>query len=172
MDTVLTFLDNPIVEPSRDCLGGLKKVEFLTPYTGNPPLEMSRKEMFGINVDTPDGWYLDWMNGFLVRGSSPFDITQIGAFRTRFSSASELKDYFSLSAYGYRGLDAAPIEAGTHNAGGRAWMLYTGKSNNRPVDIAIADLGSTSYVIMMFSHFDEHDALYNTVFLPMIDSAR
>jgi hypothetical protein len=172
MGTVLEFLDNPVVEPNRDCLGGLQKVEFLTPYTGNPPLEMDRMDLFGIAVDVPDGWYFDWTNGFLVRSSSPFDITQVGAFRTRFSSASELKDYFSLSAYGYRGLDAAPIEAGTHTAHGRTWTLYTGKSNNRPVDIAIADLGNASYVIMMFSHFDEHDALYNTVFLPMIDSAK
>jgi hypothetical protein len=51
-------------------------------------------------------------------------------------------------------------------------MLYSGKSNDRPVDIAVADLGNTSLVIMMFSHPDEHEALYNTVFLPMIDSAR
>lgn len=172
MDTVLDFLDNPIVEPNRDCMDDLKKVEFLTPYTGTPPLKMTSTELFGITVDVPDDWYWDWFGGFFVRANSPFDITQIGAFRTYFSSASELKDYFSLSAYGYRGLDAAPIEAGTHTANGRIWMLYTGKSNNRPVDLAIADLGSTSYVIMMFSHADERDALYNTLFLPMIDSAR
>jgi hypothetical protein len=39
------------------------------------------------------------------------------------------------------------------------------------VDVAIADLGNTTLVIMMFSHPDEHDALYRTVFLRMIDSA-
>ena len=172
MDTALEFLDNPIVEPNRDCMKDLKKIEFLTPYTGTPPIEMTSTELFGITVDVPDDWYWDWFGGFFVRASSPFDITQIGAFRTYFSSASQLKDYFSLSAYGYRGLDAAPIEAGTHNANGRIWMLYSGKSNNRPVDIAIADLGSTSFVVMMFSHADERDALYNTVFLRMIDSAR
>ena len=83
-----------------------------------------------------------------------------------------MKDYFSLSAYGYRGLDSAPLEAGTRTAKGRIWTLYTSTSNNRPVDVAIADLGNTTLVIMMFSHPDEHDALYNTVFLPMIDSAR
>ncbi len=170
MDTVLAFLRNPDVEPSRECLNELKAVDFLTPYTGDPALSMSSEDLFGVTVDVPDDWFFG--GGFFIRGSSPFDITQVGAFRTYFSSASELKDFFSLSAYGYRGLDAAPLEAGTRTARGRIWMLYLGKSNGRPVDIAIADLGSTSIVIMMFSHPDEHDALYQTVFLPMINSAR
>jgi hypothetical protein len=40
------------------------------------------------------------------------------------------------------------------------------------VDIALTDSGSSSLIIIMFSHADEHDALYRTVFLPMVDSAR
>jgi hypothetical protein len=171
MNVVLDFLRNPAEEPNRECMGKLKAVDFLTPYTGDPVLSMSREDLFGITVDIPDEWFYGG-DGFFMRGNSAFDITQVGAFRTFFSSASELKDFFSLSAYGYRGLDAAPLEAGTHTARGRIWMLYSGKSNDRPVDIAIADLGSTSFVIMMFSHPDEHDALYRTVFLPMIDSAK
>jgi hypothetical protein len=132
---------------------------------------MSSEDLGGITVDIPDGWMYT-SDGFFARASSAFDVTQVGAFHTNFSSASELKDYFSMSAYGYRGLDSAPLEAGTHTASGRIWMLYTATSDDRPVDIAIADLGDTSLVIMMFSHADEHEPLYQTVFLPMIDSAR
>ncbi len=171
MEIVLDFLRNPAEEPARDCMNDLKAVDFLTPYTGDPAVSMSRENLFGVSVYIPDSWFYGG-DGFFVRGNSAFDITQVGAFRTRFSSASELKDFFSLSAYGYRGLDAAPLEAGARSANGRTWMLYSGKSNNRPVDIAVADLGNTSIVIMMFSHPDEHDALYSTVFLPMIDSAK
>lgn len=170
MNIVLDFLRNPAEEPSRECMEDLKVVDFLTPYTGEPPLSMSSEKLFGVTADVPDDWFFD--GGFFIRGNSPFDITQVGAFRTFFSSVSELKDYFSLSAYGYRGLDSAPIEAGTRTANGRAWMLYTSSSNNRPVDAAITDLGSNTLVIIMFSHPDEHDALYRTVFLPMIDSAK
>jgi hypothetical protein len=50
--------------------------------------------------------------------------------------------------------------------------LYIALSNGRPVDIAMADDGGTSIIIMMFTHPDEHDALYRTVFLPMVNSAR
>jgi len=83
-----------------------------------------------------------------------------------------LKDYFSLSAYGYRGFDSAPMEAGTRTSNGHIWTLYSSSSNDRPVDVAITKMGWNTFVILMFSHPDEHDALYNTVFLPMIDSAR
>lgn len=171
MDTVLAFLQNPFVEPSRDCLNDLKAVDFLTPYTGNPPLSMSSEEMFGVTAYVPDDWHYS-NDGFFVRGDSAFDITQVGAFRLYFVSASDLKDYFSLSAYGYRGFDKAPLEAGIRSSNGLDWKLYVDSSNGHPVDIALADSGNSSLVIVMFSHADEHDALYRTVFLPMVDSAR
>jgi hypothetical protein len=84
----------------------------------------------------------------------------------------EVKDFFSSSAYGYRGLDHAPIEAGVRQANGMTWKLYYATSNGRPVDVAAAQVGSASLVVIMFSHPDEHDALYRTVFLPMVDSAK
>jgi hypothetical protein len=121
-------------------------------------------------VDIPADWFFTF-DGFFIRGTSAFDITQVAALRASLSVA-ELQDYFSLSAYGYRGLDGAPVEAGTRNANGLDWKLYIATSNGRPVDIAAADDGGTSLIIMMFSHADEHDALYRTVFLPMVDSAR
>jgi pimeloyl-ACP methyl ester carboxylesterase len=171
MDTVLAFLQNPFVEPSRSCLNDLKAVDFLTPYTGNPALSLSSERMFGVTADVPDDWYYS-NDGFFVRGDSAFDVTQVGAFRAYFVSASDLKDYFSLSAYGYRGFDKAPLEAGIRSSNGLNWKLYVDSSNGHPVDIALADAGNSSLVIVMFSHADEHDALYRTVFLPMVDSAR
>jgi hypothetical protein len=74
-----------------------------------------------------------------------------------------------LSAYGYRGLDTAPINAGQHN---ETWTLYTSTSNSRPVDIAMTKYGKNSLVVIMFSHKDERDALYKNIFLPMLDSVK
>jgi len=84
----------------------------------------------------------------------------------------DLVDYFSSSINGYRGFDGAPVMAGTHEANGYLWNLYQATSNNRPVDVAAVDDGGSSIVIVMFSHPDEHEALYRTVFLPMVDSAK
>jgi hypothetical protein len=99
------------------------------------------------------------------------DITQIGILRARLS-ADKLKDWFSLGAYGYRGLDTAPINAGQREANGLTWTLYTSTSNGRPVDIAMTDYGNNSLVIILFSHIDEHVALFRNVFLPMVDSVK
>ena len=170
MRVALEFLDNPLVEPNRDCLGQLTPVKFLAPYTGNPAIELKRKNLNGISVTVPPDWlYVD--NGFLWRGSSSFDITQVTAFRADIS-VQDLVDYFSSSINGYRGFDGAPAAAGTRQANGHSWTLYYTTSNGRPVDVAAVDDGGSSLVIVMFSHPDEHDALYRTVFLPMVDSAR
>jgi pimeloyl-ACP methyl ester carboxylesterase len=164
------FLRNPTVEPDRSCISELPKVEFLVPYTGEPPLELTSESIFGVTVDIPTDWFFTF-DGFFVRGSSPFDITQVSALRAAIS-IQELKDYFSSSIHGYRGLDGAPIEAGTRDANGYKWKLYYATSNGRPVDVAAAEDGFTSLIIIMFSHPDEHEALYRTVFLPMVDSAK
>ena len=86
-------------------------------------------------------------------------------------SSKQIQDWFSLEAYGYRGLDGGLVEAGKRQANGLTWTLYLSSSYGLPVDIAMADYGGQALVIALFSNSDEHDALYRTVFLPMIDSA-
>lgn len=167
---VLEFLRNPLFEPDRSCMNELPKVELLIPYTGDPPLELEQQRVYGVTVEIPKDWY-SFGDGFFARANSPFDITQVTAFRADIT-VQDLVDYFSSSINGYRGMDGAPVMAGTREANGYLWTLYATTSNNRPVDVAAADDGNTSLVIVMFSHPDEHDALYRTVFLPMIDSAK
>ena len=170
MQVALDFLENPQAEPNRDCMSQLSPVEFLVPYTGEPAVEMDTVQYDGIRVDVPTDWEkVD--DGFLWRGSSQFDITQINILRIGFS-VQDLVDYFSSSINGYHGFDAAPAPAGTRQANGRTWTLYYTTSNDRPVDIAATEDGGSSLIIVMFSHPDEHDALYRTVFLPAVDSAR
>lgn len=169
MRIALDFLAAPTTKPDQACLEIPRNVEFLVPYTGEPAIKLKKQQTFGVTLNTPNEWYYD--SGFFVRYSSPFDITQVGAFRL-FISVQDLKDYFSSSAYGYRGLDNAPIEAGIRQANGMTWKLYYATSNGRPVDVAATEVGRASLMIIMFSHPDEHDALYRTVFLPMVDSAK
>lgn len=169
MQVALDFIKDPAIEPDRTCLNEMKDVKFLVPYTGDPAIKLTKENTFGVTLDMPSEWYYD--NGFFVRYSSPFDVTQVGAFRA-FISIQDLKDYFSSSAYGYRGLDGAPVEAGVREANGLTWKFYYSTSNGHPVDVAATETGATSMIIVMFSHPDEHDALYRTLFLPMVDSAR
>jgi hypothetical protein len=169
MQIALDFIANPGIEPDRACLNAMEAVKFLVPYTGDPAIKLTRQDTYGVSLDVPTEWYYD--DGFFVRYSSPFDVTQVGAMRAAVT-IQDLKDYFSSSVYGYRGLDAAPIETGVREANGMTWRLYYSTSNGHPVDVAATQNGRTSIIVTMFSHMDEHDAMYRTVFLPMVDSAR
>ena len=170
MDIAVEFLDNPAVEPDHSCMSQLEPVKFILPYTGSPELPLQTVNVKGINVDAPANW-TDLGDGFFSRGNSALDITQIGIIQAKVTSG-ELKDWFSLGAYGYRGLDTAPVSTSQRESHGLTWALYTSTSNGLPVDIAMADYGTHSLVVMLISHVDERDALYKTVFLPMVDSVK
>lgn len=170
MDTVLAFLDNPSVEPDRSCLENMQDVHFLIPYTGTPPLSLRTVSAGGISIKMPEGWSSAG-NGFYIRGNSPLDITQAGALLVN-ASPEELEGWFSSKGYGYSGLDTPLVQTDQRQAHGFDWTLYTSSSYGRPVDIAMADYGGRSLVVLLFCNTDEHDALYQTVFLPMVDSAR
>jgi hypothetical protein len=170
MNIAVEFLDNPTVEPDHSCMSQLAQVKFVVPYTGNPELPLQTVGVKGISVDVPTSW-TDLGDGFFSRKNSALDFTQIGILQAKVT-AGQLKDWFSLGAYGYRGLDTAPVSTGQRESKGLTWALYTSTSNGMPVDIAMADYGTNSVVVMLFSHIDEHDALYRTVFLPMVDSVK
>ncbi len=177
METVLSFLDNPAVEPDRSCLDAMEKPHFLLPYTGTPEIRLKTEDVAGVSVKVPADWP-SLGDGFYFRGNSPFDITQIGILQAPVSSAGLVK-WLSMKAYGYRGLDAAPVEADQRQAHGLEWQLYTDTSYGRPVDLAMADypegaqgVGGGSFVVISFSNIDEHEAIYRTVFLPMVDSVQ
>jgi pimeloyl-ACP methyl ester carboxylesterase len=170
MSTVVSFLENPSVEPDRSCLNKMSGVQFLVPYTGTPPLSLKTVDAGGISAKVPEDWHPTG-DGFYFRGESPIDITQAGVLEVN-GSAAGVEAWFSSKAYGYRGLDTALVQAGQRQANGLAWTLYTTTSYGRPVDIAMADYRGQSLVVMSFCNNDEHDAIYRTVFLPMVDSVQ
>ena len=169
MSIALQFLDNPSTEPDRSCLNKLKNPGFIVPYVGSPALTLKTATIDGINIDIPQGWQKD-NAGFYDRGNSLFDTTEVGLLKVP-TSTSNIEKLFSLQAYGYLGLDSPLTLAGQRNANGFNWKLYTSSSYGRPVDIAMVDDGKSSILIIQFCNKDEHDALYQTVFLPMVDSA-
>ncbi len=168
MKMALAFLDHPEARPDATCLDQKGDVRFLVPYMGNPALTLKWVSVNGISARVPEEWTSSG-DGFYLRRSSPLDITQVGVLQANVSVA-ELKDWLSSKAYGYRGLDVAPIQAGQRRAHGLTWTLYTSTSYGRPVDMAMADYRGHSLVAVVFCNQDEHEAIYQTVFLPLVDS--
>jgi len=171
MDTVVAFLADPQVEPDRACINGLRPVSFILPYTGDPPAALKAVGPGGLSARVPSGW-TDVGEGFYLRDNSPFDVTQVGIFPVPATTSADLLKWVSQKAWGYRGLDTAPIWASQRTANGLDWTLYTSTSLGRPADIAMADHNGSSIVVLAFSSVDEHDAFYRTIFLPVVDSVR
>ena len=170
MGIAVQFLNNPSVEPDRSCMSKLKKTVFIVPYTGTPALALKTVSSQGMSYEVPKDWRID-ITGFYARGNSPFDTTEVGLVKGK-ASTSDIEKSFSLKAFGYQGLDGPLTPAGERHANGLNWKLYTSTSYGHPVDIAMADRVGGSMVAMQICNQDEHDALYRTVFLPLIDSAR
>src|SRR5205085_8384247 len=68
------------------------------------------------------------------------------------------------------GLPTAPESSGTREANGLTWTLFKLEVMGIPSDLAVAESEGTTYMIQMTSSEEEHDSLYEKVFLPVIDS--
>lgn len=165
----LQFLADPAREPGQACMNNLKAPVFVVPYTGEPALLLQTVTANGYRMSVPRDWQPDG-SGYYYRGNSPFDITEVGLLRVRGSIAS-IEEHFGSQLHGYRGLDGPLMPAGERSANGFTWQLYTSSSYGRPVDIAMVEDRGWSIIVMQFCNQDEHDALYRTVFLPIVDSA-
>jgi hypothetical protein len=168
-NTMLAFMDSPNQKPDMTCLSDIKGVNFIIPYTGNPQLKLQIEDGVGFTAKMPVEWKKLYP-GFYLRNDSPLDITQIAVFPT-FLDSNELLRSLSSKLYGYGGFDSAPVQTAVRKSNGLAWSLYTTTSYGRPVELAMANSEQYgAFVVVLFCHTDERDALYQTVFLPIIDS--
>jgi hypothetical protein len=68
------------------------------------------------------------------------------------------------------GLEGDLEAEGTQEAGGRTWTLYASETQGALVDIALAEDEGITFVVLLFSHSDERDALVTTVLLPALEA--
>jgi len=166
---IAAFLHDPNVSPDFACINETKAIKFIVPYNGNPPLilEPTRIDQYQINTRIPAGWS-DAGLGFYNRNGSFGDITQMGLQRAAVSE-SEWATWLSTHFRGSQGFDRPAVKHGERQANGLAWAIFETSSQGYPVDIAFANSDNQTLMILLISYKDEHDALYNTVFLPIID---
>ena len=167
---ISAFLQNPNTSPDFACIREKKPIDFVIPYDENTPLtfEPTRIDQYAVNTRIPSGWSAVEY-GFYDRNSSFGDITRVGVQRAPVSE-SEWITWLSTNFGGSQGLDQPPIKHDQRGANGLTWSIYETSSKGNPIEIAFAKSGNQTLMIMLISHQDEHDALYKTVFLQMIDA--
>jgi len=168
-EILFAFLREPEASIDSSCVNSMEEVSFSTPYTGQPPLELNpiRDYQNSILTKIPINWEKIG-DGFYIRNQSGWDMTQLAVQQTRVSVDSWLS--WLMENYAGEGLDSYPLKTSDLEANGMVWKLYETTFREYPVDIALAQNGFQTILVAMLSHVDEHEAMYQTVFLEVIKS--
>ena len=167
---ISAFLQDPAAEPDTACLEEIERIKFAVPYYAGAPLTLEPVtiDQYQIRTLIPAGWSYSTF-GFYNRIDSFDDVTQIG-MQSAAVPEDEWRTWLISNFQGNQGFDRPAAQKVNRRANGLTWTIYETSSRGHPVDIAFASSGSQTLMILMISHGDEHEALYDTVFLPSIDS--
>lgn len=169
---ISAFLQDPNISPDIGCVNETRTINFVVPYDPNAPvvLEPVAIEDYQISTLIPAGWTKASF-GFYNRNGSMTDMTQVGIQRAAVSE-SEWVTWLSTNFRGNQGFDQPAVKIDERQANGLIWTMYQTSSKGIPVDIAFAKYGNETLMVLLLSHKDERNALYSTVFIPIVDSTK
>jgi hypothetical protein len=143
-------------------------VKFVTPGSSTVAADVNlvpySDEQFGFTSLKPDGWK-DIQVGTVARQNSLNDSAALIQLSVPGVNTDQLVGLFATQF----GLKETPESIGMREANGLTWKLYQFEVMGIPSDLAVAESAGTTYMIQMTSSTDEHDSLYEKVFLPVID---
>ncbi len=161
----LAFLNDPTQEPEAGCIAEMD-LAFVVLGEEGMTIEMEpfTDETLGLTGLRPSGW-TESGPGVFARASSALDSTGVVIEVVPMS----LEDLLELFA-GQLGLDAPPDSAAQREANGLTWYLYSVEVQGIAVEFALAEHGEVTILILLQCNPAERDALYEAVFLPMVDA--
>lgn len=160
---MLAFIADPVTAPDASCIAEMAGPAFVR-EGGEIVLVPLESETFGFAGLVPEGWQ-EVAPGVYARAGSAIDRTVVIE-----QSAPLPADGLLELLTGQLGLDEVPAEAGTRQAADLNWTLYEVAIQDLAVDVALAEVDGTSYVILLQSDPAERDSLYEAVFLPAVDA--
>ncbi|NIN65279.1 MAG: hypothetical protein GTO63_11395, partial [Anaerolineae bacterium] len=127
-------------------------------------LELFVDELTGLWGLVPEGWAEEYPLNF-ERGETSLDPTRLVLDAT-WRSKGEL--FIVLSSW--LGFDAGTKSVGSGEVGNFTWDFYELRVERYPADLALAEHGGKSYFVLLVSPADEREALYDSVFLPVVEA--
>lgn len=166
------FVRNPNAPIQPACLTEEQKVDFILPYSGEPPIPLVDLEDKTQKLTTkiPEGWE-KIENGFYARQYGYNDITLIAVLQSM-ASRERLIDALAADFNNKTGFTEPATSQGTEKYNSLEWSFYKAQSSAIIVDMAFAKNGKQTMMVMLASFPDEHDALYRMVFLPVIEATK
>ncbi len=164
-DMMIAFLDDPTTAPDDACIAGMDLPQFVAPVeAGAIELEPFTNEEMGIQGLIPAGW-TEVNVGVYSRGSSAMD-TAVVLAQAAPVTAEDLLALVSSQL----GLEEPPEAVGEREANGLTWTLYAITVQGLEIDMALTEAEGLAFIVLLQSEPGEHEALYEAVFLPVIDA--
>ncbi|HUT19579.1 MAG TPA: alpha/beta hydrolase, partial [Anaerolineae bacterium] len=160
---LLAFLDDPTQEPDASCLDAMPGLVFHIP-PAELALEAFVDEARGFRGLVPSGWQ-ELRPANMARGSSVNDPAYF-VLEAEPVSASEML----ANLAGQLGFDPEAEPVAETPLGSMTWQLYALQIEALPLDLALAEDGGKTYFVLLISPADEHDALYEQLFLPAVEA--
>jgi pimeloyl-ACP methyl ester carboxylesterase len=160
------FVNNPGQAPDASCIEEMAGMAFTVP-AGDADIEFEpyTNQELGIQGVVPAGW-TEVQPGIFARSSPTVDMAVLQIAGEQDISVEEMLEAISE---GY-GLDGTPEISAERKANDLAWSLYTFEVQGVPRDLALAESEGLTLILIMRSAADEHDALHEAIFLPIVDA--
>jgi hypothetical protein len=160
------FLADPTQAPEASCVAEMTGIDFDVPSDelAVVVLEPFSNAVMGVRGVLPRGWAEVAPRNYM-RQASGLDQTLL-ALDAVPASADELR----VGLAGQLGFDPqlAPASRVTHDE--LEWSLYTFEISSLAADLAIAQGSDAAYFVLLISDPEERTALYDQVFVPMVEA--
>ncbi len=164
-EMMVAFLDDPTRAPDDACIAEMDLPQFVVPVeAGAIDLEPFTNEQMGIQGLVPAGW-TEVNLGVYARNTSATDAAVLLAQAAPVTA----KDLLALVS-SQLGLEELPEAVGDREANGLTWTLYAVTVQGVEIDMALTGADGLALIVLLQSDPGEHEALYEAVFLPVIDS--
>lgn len=160
------FIADPTQAPDASCIAQMKGVAFDLPREAPAVvLEPVTYEESGFSGLVPAGWTDEALPRNYRRGLTALDPTTL----VQDAIPMTADELFSLLAK-QLGFDPGLENAASTESGSLVWDLYSFEYQSYRADLALVEDGDKAYFVLLISPPDERDALYETVFLPVVDA--
>ncbi|MBN1657266.1 MAG: alpha/beta fold hydrolase [Anaerolineae bacterium] len=160
---MLAFLDDPSQAPDASCLESAAGLVFRLPVA-EITLEPFVDEERGFRGLVPTGWQAR-APANLVRASAATDPAYF-VLEAQPGTVEEMFDHLADEL----GLEPGLEPAAHAEIGPMTWDFYAFDIQGFPADLALAQDGEKAYFVFLISPVDEHDALYEHLFLPAVEA--
>lgn len=167
-DMMIAFLDDPTHAPAGACIAQMEGVRFVVPAEVMETVTLApyTNQEMGISGLKPDGW-TESAPGVFSRGESGLDSVVLIAQAVPGRAADRLAKLTRQLNLG-----ALPSPVGEREANDLGWDLYAVEVQGLFVDIALAESGELSLVVLLQGTPEEHPSLYEQAFLPAVDALK